>query len=136
MQELNDYKTVAIFDTAVCAWIFRNRLSDLGLNPVMLNEHLVGIVWIYSTAYGGIKIQLPAKEFEQYEQMNLGPIRDGDESKQITGVSRGLQLTNRWEFRLTIAVVVFTVLYLLGSSFGWIDELSPDSFCPVGESGW
>ena len=66
----NTFVTVASFDTAPEAWIFRNRLADAGLNPIIVDEHTVNTYWLYANAIGGIKVQIPANELSNFHQIS------------------------------------------------------------------
>lgn len=54
--------TVASFETAPDAWIFRNRLASNGINAFVADEHTVNMYWLYSNAVGGVKVQVPFTE--------------------------------------------------------------------------
>ena len=64
--------TVASFETSPAAWIFRNRLANLGLNPIIVDEHTVNVYWLYSNAIGGVKVQIPASQITEFKsKLNL-----------------------------------------------------------------
>ena len=66
------FVTVASFETAPAAWIFRNRLADLGLNSIVVDEHTVNIYWLYSNAIGGAKVQIPESEVAEFTSALAG----------------------------------------------------------------
>ena len=67
------FVTVASFDTAPAAWVYRNWLAESGLNPIVLDEHIVNAYWLYSTAIGGVKIQIPATEIAKFKSVFRSP---------------------------------------------------------------
>ena len=135
MPERIAYNTVAVFDTAVNAWIFANRLADYGLNPRLIDEHVVSMVWIYANALGGIKVQLPEKECDTYSKLKIENPKPQAKYNPVP-IEKGIALSERWSKPLTVALIIFAFLYLVGSSYGWIDKITPPIICPVGEPPW
>ena len=52
--------TIASFREPWEAHIFRLRLEAEGILAMVAHEHHVGVIWPYSTALGGVKVQVPA----------------------------------------------------------------------------
>ena len=136
MNSNQPYATVKTFDTAINAWIFANRLSDFGLNPILINEHTVAMIWIYSTALGGIQVKIPINELATYQSFfqNSTP----DEKPLVTKARQSAQnrLSNTWPKQQTVTLLIVFVLYLIGASIEWFYELPPASYCTVGEFPW
>lgn len=67
------FKTVASFETAPAAWIHRNYLAQNGLSAIVTDEHTVNVYWLYSSAIGGVKVQIPESEMSEYRQLVGSP---------------------------------------------------------------
>jgi hypothetical protein len=59
---MDDYVTVATYDTAPAATIAMGRLRAEGVNARLADEHVVHIG--YSRAVGGAKLQVPKRNVE------------------------------------------------------------------------
>ena len=135
MLESFHYKTIRVFDSSVNAWIFANRLTDMGLTPRLINDHLVSMTWLYSVAYGGVQVQIPNQEVEEYREFFHEETK-GDLHEIAPCKKFRCGLATTWSKQLTIALLVFAALFLFCSSLKWIDDVTPNFYCPVGEPGW
>lgn len=63
--------TVASFETAPDAWIFRNRLVSNGIDAFVADEHTVNMYWLYSNAVGGVKVQVPLRQLGLFRELEL-----------------------------------------------------------------
>jgi hypothetical protein len=51
-------KTIATFSKPEEAHLFRTRLEAVGIEAVVQDEHLGQLMWLYSNAIGGIRVQV------------------------------------------------------------------------------
>lgn len=58
-------KTVACFTDPYLAHIVKGRLETEGVLAVVIDEHIVGMNWLYSVAVGGVKVQVEEGDFER-----------------------------------------------------------------------
>ncbi|MDB4324797.1 DUF2007 domain-containing protein [bacterium] len=58
-------ETVATFRDASAAHIAKGALAVEGVDAVVVDEHLVGVNWLYSDAIGGVKLAVPAAQVSQ-----------------------------------------------------------------------
>lgn len=56
---MDNYVTVATYDTTPAAHIAMGRLRAEGVDARLVDEHFVRMDWLYSIALGGIKLQVP-----------------------------------------------------------------------------
>ena len=103
------FVTVASFETSLAAWIYRNRLANQGLNPIIVDEHTVNVYWLYSNAIGGVKVQIPAAEITEFKsKLNLQtdycfPSIVDDSNENLTSCPRCNSIefhVNKWPKRL------------------------------------
>jgi hypothetical protein len=57
--------TVASFSTAPEAYLAKNRLDSADIYAMIVDEHTVGINWLYSNAVGGVKVKVFEKDLVQ-----------------------------------------------------------------------
>ncbi len=62
-----DLITVATFETALEAWIYRNKLATNEIDAFVTDEHVANADWMYSGAIGGVKVQIPNHEIEKFK---------------------------------------------------------------------
>ncbi len=58
-------RTVATFREGYQAHLAKGKLEAEGILPIVLDEYLIGINWMYSQAIGGVKLQVPEADFER-----------------------------------------------------------------------
>lgn len=51
-------QTIARFDTAEDAYLFRAFLDSRGISAAVLDEHVIQLFWYYSQALGGVRVVL------------------------------------------------------------------------------
>ncbi len=49
-------ETIASFETAETAHLFRTYLESMGIRASLLDEHVVQLFWHYSQAIGGVRV--------------------------------------------------------------------------------
>jgi len=55
---MDEFITVATYDTTTLAHIALGRLAAEGIEAVLFDENLVQMDWLYSIAVGGIKLRV------------------------------------------------------------------------------
>jgi len=121
------HKTIAVFSTTHEAWIHWNALSDNGFRPILVNEHLVAMLPLYSNAFGGIHVQIPESEYQRYEAFSAF------EKQAVQPPGQHAENTKRksnWRInRNTIALTVFTALHLFATFLEWVEESTVHHIC-------
>lgn len=59
------FVTVIAPDMLGPAYIARSKLEDAGIPCHILNEHTVGVQWLYANALGGLQVQVPEEFLEE-----------------------------------------------------------------------
>ena len=71
MRTSSELITVASFETAPEAWIYQNRLEANGITAFVADEHVANAYWLYSTAIGGVKVQIPDREIKSFRRFEV-----------------------------------------------------------------
>ena len=61
------------------AYLAKGRLESEGVKVFLRNEHTIGVQWLYSTALGGVKLDVPESQVQQAVS-----ILKEDHSEEIT----------------------------------------------------
>jgi hypothetical protein len=64
-----EFATVASFSTGVQAHVLRAQLESEGLFAVVRDEHLVGANHLWSTAVGGVRVDVPRESLAQAQEI-------------------------------------------------------------------
>ncbi len=59
------FKTLKTFDTAIEAYILKNRLEGEGISCFILDENIVTLNPLFNFAVGGIRLQVDEKDYEK-----------------------------------------------------------------------
>lgn len=73
--------TLATFDSAPEAHIVKGLLESAGIPSFIHNEYLVGVQWLYSTAVGGVQVQVLEKDLETALYLLCTAVDPGDAGK-------------------------------------------------------
>ena len=58
------FVTVGTFATAAEAHVAKTRLESDGIDCLLADESLLSLHWLYATAKGGLRLQVPEKDFQ------------------------------------------------------------------------
>jgi len=61
------------------AYLAKGKLESEGIQTFLRNEHTIGIQWLYSTALGGVKLDVPKSQVQEALK-----ILEEDDSNEIT----------------------------------------------------
>jgi hypothetical protein len=61
---VNGFTVVASFRDEIDAHAALAKLESEGIEGSLANEHLVGVLWTYSTAVGGVQVQVAPEDAE------------------------------------------------------------------------
>lgn len=64
-----EYVVVDVFDHVVDAEMLAMLLTREGLTPQLVDNHTVGMNWMHSGAYGGIKVKVPESQSNHAKQI-------------------------------------------------------------------
>ena len=63
------FVTVGWFSNPLFAWMLRNKLVDEGLDAFVQDDFVATMNWLYTTAIGGIKVQVPYEQLHQAKEV-------------------------------------------------------------------
>lgn len=72
-----DLVTVARFQEPYAAHLARAALEDAGIRAFVSDDHTVGIIWVYSNALGGVRVQVGGSDLEAARRL-LGDLEQGE----------------------------------------------------------
>ncbi|MEO9591785.1 hypothetical protein [Rhodopirellula bahusiensis] len=64
-----NFVVVDVFDHVVDAEMLAMLLTHEGLTPRLMNNHTVGMNWMHSGAYGGVKVNVPEPQAAHAKQI-------------------------------------------------------------------
>jgi hypothetical protein len=65
--------TIATFDNTVQANLVRNQLAAAGIRATLVDEHTVGLNWMWSNAIGGVKLIVREEDYEDAARLLADP---------------------------------------------------------------
>ena len=131
MVKHSKYVTVGFFDTAPEAWLCLNTLSNHGFTVKLVNEHIVAMIWICSNAYGGIQVQIPESEYDQFVNFEAAEKRATQQPVSVANDETHKDSLNRGH-RKDVALIALTSLCWLGYFLDWVDRVTvmvPICYC-------
>lgn len=69
-----NFVVVDVFDHVVDAEMLAMLLTQEGLTPQLVDNHTVGMNWMHSGAYGGVKVKVPESQ-EAHAKQIAGQLR-------------------------------------------------------------
>jgi hypothetical protein len=68
--------TIATFDNTVQANLVRNQLAAAGIRATLVDEHTVGVNWLWSNAIGGVKLIVREEDYNDAAKILDDPAAD------------------------------------------------------------
>ncbi len=94
--------TIAAFSFPQEAYIFKTKLESQGIQSYIEDEYIVTMMWLYSTAVGGVKLK----------------VRESDKARAIKIISRQKRVHEVNEKRVGLSYWLFAALCL--AERGWV----------------
>jgi len=119
--------TIATFSFPQEAYIFKTKLESQGIKSYVADEYIVTMMWLYSTAVGGVKLKV--READKARALRIiskkKPIhvlREKRVKKKRTGLSYYLfaVLCSVAEGGWTLVVPIFLVVAMLAQLVEWL----------------
>jgi hypothetical protein len=131
-EEIDPLVNISSYRDLQDAYLVRGKLESDGIRVFLRNEHTIGVQWLYSTALGGVKLDVPESQakkalslLEEYQSREIAE-QTLDSKIETNGTcpackSTNIQYYDRSRKYSAISLIISFPLVLFGKRYKCLD---------------